>query len=66
VSLLLLRSSGMDAAKRETVRARLEARHQSLQRKLARVEGQIVQVEQQMMATRMRIAALTEGQRKAA
>jgi predicted amino acid-binding ACT domain protein len=56
----------MDAAKRETLRVRLEARRQSLQRKLARVEGQIVQVEQQMMATRMRIAALTEGQRKAA
>ena len=55
----------MDAAKRETVRARLEARGQSPQRKLARVEGQIAQVEKQMMAAQMRIAALTAGQRKA-
>ena len=57
---------GMDAAKRETVRSRLEARRQSVQRKLARVEGQIAQVEKQMMATQMRIAARTGGQGKAA
>ena len=56
----------MDAAKGETVRAGLEARRQSVQRKLARVEGQIAQVEKQMMATQMRIAALTGGQGKAA
>ena len=57
---------GMDAAKGETVRAGLEARRQSVQRKRARVEGQIAQVEKQRMVTQMRIAALTGGQGKAA
>jgi hypothetical protein len=56
----------MDAAKRETAWARLEARRQSLQRKLARVERQLIQVEQGVMATQRRIVALTAGQRKAA
>ena len=53
----------MDATKCETVRTRLEGHRQFLQRKLARVEGQIVQVQEQVKAIQRRIDGLTAGQR---